>query len=92
LAPIAGQIVVCSSSSDQVSWESKEYPNSVFTRRLIQALDSQGTETTLTDAYKLMKAKVEEEVLRDRQTLQNPAIKQTFQGSSLKPLALAAGS
>ena len=92
LAPIAGQIVVCSSSSDQVSWESKEYPNSVFTRRLIQALDSQGTSTTLTDAYKLMKAKVEEEVLRDRQTMQNPAIKQSFQGSNLKPLASAAGN
>ena len=92
LAPTAGQIVVCSSSSDQISWESKEYPNSVFTRRLIQALDSQGASTTLTDAYKLMKAKVEEEVLRDRQTFQNPAIKQSFQGSSLKPLASAAGN
>jgi tetratricopeptide (TPR) repeat protein len=92
LAPIPGQIVVCSSSSDQISWESKEYPNSVFTRRLIQALDSQGTGTSLTDAYKVMKAKVEEEVLRDRQTLQNPAIKQTFQGSSLKPLAVVSGS
>jgi len=82
----AGQIVLCSSAADQVSWESKEYPNSVFTKRLIEAMQSKGTQTYLSDAYKLMKAKVEEEVLRDRSVVQTPIIKENWLGGEVSPL------
>jgi len=81
-----GQIIVCSSAADQVSWESKEYPNSVFTKRLIESLASKGADIHLTDAYKIMKAKVEEEVLRDRSVVQTPIIKENWHGGELEPL------
>jgi Tfp pilus assembly protein PilF len=81
-----GQIILCSSAADQVSWESKEYPNSVFTKRLIESLQSKGADIHLTDAYKLMKTKVEEEVLRDRSVVQTPIIKENWHGGELEPL------
>lgn len=68
----AGQLIVASSEADQISWESKNYPNGVFTRKLIDGLRLKGTETTLKDAYSYMKARVEEEVLRDRAQVQTP--------------------
>lgn len=67
-----GQIVVASSDSDQVSWESKNYPNGVFTRQLIEALRTKGANTSVQEAYKLMRAKVEQEVLRSRAEIQTP--------------------
>lgn len=69
-----GQIVVASSQADQISWESKKYPNSVFTRRLLEGLRSGGDLTKIRDAYAYMKEKVEEEVLRDRAYLQTPVL------------------
>lgn len=68
----AGQLIVASSEADQISWESKNYPNGVFTRKLIDGLRLKGNETTLKDAYTYMKARVEEEVLRDRAQVQTP--------------------
>jgi hypothetical protein len=70
----SGQAVLCSSLADQVSWESKSYPNSVFTRRLLEALRSKGDKTKLTDAYQHLKDKVESEVLRDRGEEQTPVL------------------
>jgi uncharacterized caspase-like protein len=75
-----GQIVVCSSSSDQVSWESKEYPNSVFTKRLIEALNNKGGDSTLSEACLIMSDRVEEEVLRDRNAIQTPIVKRSWEG------------
>src|ERR1700733_2657789 len=80
-----GQIILCSSAADQVSWESKEYPNSVFTKKLIEALQIKGTDTDLVDAYKVMKDKVQEEVLRDRSVVQTPMIKENWQGGEVSP-------
>ena len=68
----SGQIVLCSSLSDQVSWESKHYPNSVFTRRLIQALQCNGKDTSLSEAYANLKDAVGAEVLGDRGAVQTP--------------------
>ena len=85
-----GQIVLCSSMPDQVSWESKEYPNSVFTRRLIEGLQSHGHATTLTQAYSWMHDKVQEEVLRDRGEIQSPVIKKAWGGADLVPSAVPA--
>jgi tetratricopeptide (TPR) repeat protein len=69
-----GQMILCSSLSDQVSWESKNYENSVFTRRLIEALQSNGKQTTVLEAYKRLKIAVESEVLRDRGNIQTPLL------------------
>ena len=69
-----GQMVICSSLAEQVSWESKNYENSVFTRRLIEALHSDNKKTTMLQAYKKLKVLVESEVLRDRGNLQTPVL------------------
>ncbi|HEY9712699.1 MAG TPA: caspase family protein, partial [Chroococcales cyanobacterium] len=68
----SGQIVLCSSLADQVSWESKNYQNSVFTHQLIEALQCDGKQTTLHQAYDHLKKSVESEVLRDRGAMQTP--------------------
>jgi uncharacterized caspase-like protein len=68
----SGQIVLCSSLSNQISWESKNYPNSVFTKRLIEALQCNGAETTLKQAYEQLRASVGTEVLGDRGAVQTP--------------------
>ena len=68
----SGQIVLCSSLADQVSWESKHYPNSVFTHRLIEALQCNGKDTTLRQAYDNLRETVGAEVLSDRGSVQTP--------------------
>lgn len=69
-----GQVVLCSSLADQISWESKNYPNSVFTRRLIEALQCKGKDTTLNEAFERLRASVGAEVLSDRGRVQTPNI------------------
>lgn len=68
----AGELIIASSEADQISWESKSYPNGVFTRKLIDGLRQKGAETSVKDAYQYMKSRVEEEVLRDRAEVQTP--------------------
>lgn len=87
----SGQILLCSCAPEQVSWESKEYPNSVFTRRLIEGMRSRGIATTLTTAYDWLRDKVEEEVLRDRGQIQTPLMKKIWQGSDPAPLVVPEG-
>jgi tetratricopeptide (TPR) repeat protein len=70
----SGQAVVCSSLADQVSWESKQYENSVFTRRLIEGLKQHDNNAPLSEAYKHMRSEVESEVLRDRGEMQTPVL------------------
>ena len=74
LSTAAGQVVVAASRADQVSWESKRYPNGVFTRNLIIGLKINADRTTMGQAYNYLKDSVEEEVLRDRNQLQSPVI------------------
>lgn len=69
-----GQMVLCSSHADQVSWESKNYENSVFTHCLIEALQSNDGKTSMLDAFKRLRVLVESEVLRDRGDLQTPIL------------------
>lgn len=69
-----GWMIICSSTKDQVSWESKDYENSVFTRKLMEALQTRQDKTTLLEAYKQLKIMVESEVLRDRGDLQSPVL------------------
>jgi tetratricopeptide (TPR) repeat protein len=75
-----GQMVLASSGAEQVSWESKAYQNSVFTRRLIEGLRKDGDHTLVGNAFNYMKEKVEEEVLRDRSEVQTPILIGQWQG------------
>ncbi len=68
----SGQVILSSSLADQVSWESKNYPNSVFTKRLIEALQCNGPATTLRQAYEQLRTTVGSEVLSDRSVVQTP--------------------
>lgn len=84
LSPGSGQVILVSSKSDQISWESRKYPNSVFTRKLIEGLKLNGNKTTLKETYEFMKDSIEEEVLRDRAELQTPLlITQLWKGNEL---------
>jgi uncharacterized caspase-like protein len=85
--PSAGQVILCSSTKNQQSWESQEYPNSVFTKRLIDALNSSGSGTKLGEAFSVLKTNVEGEVLRDRKQLQTPQINGNAKGSLISPLS-----
>ncbi|MBC7998965.1 MAG: caspase family protein [Leptolyngbya sp.] len=78
-----GQLVICSSQPNQVSWESKRYENGVFTHQLIEALRSQSGKTSLGQAFEKMKSSVQSEVLTDRGELQTPVLKSKWQGNEL---------
>jgi len=69
-----GQMMLCSSLAEQVSWESKNYENSVFTRRLMEALQTNAERTTVLEAFRQLKTLVETEVLHDRANLQTPIL------------------
>jgi tetratricopeptide (TPR) repeat protein len=79
-----GQLVISSSSTSQVSWESKKYENSVFTRCLIESLRKNGNATTLGEAFKTMQDEVRTEVLQERGVLQEPVLKSRWKGSELR--------
>ncbi len=79
-----GQLVICSSEPNQVSWESASYPNGVFTRHLIDGLKQKGEYTNLGEAYEYVRDKVKTQVLRERGELQQPVLKSKWQGEGLK--------
>lgn len=74
IAQGTGRAVICSSSKTQSSWESKNYPNGVFTKTLIDGFKAQGEKTTLSDAFKYLKTNVEAQVAAERGTLQTPVL------------------
>jgi tetratricopeptide (TPR) repeat protein len=76
----SGQFVICSSQPSQSSWESKKYPNGVFTHYLIEGLKSQ---QKLGPACEYMKDKVQREVLADRGVLQDPVVGSNWYGEDL---------
>lgn len=77
MAQGTGQLVICSSTKNEVSWESKQYPNSVFTRTLIDALKKDGTKTKLGDALTYLKDEVPRQVLAERGTMQTPVVEKS---------------
>lgn len=79
-----GQLVISSSSPSQVSWESKNYQNSVFTKCLIDSLRKKGNATTLGEAFANLKETVQEQVLRERGVMQTPVLKSRWKGNDLK--------
>ncbi|HNB25053.1 MAG TPA: caspase family protein, partial [Candidatus Melainabacteria bacterium] len=78
-----GQLIICSSEPNQVSWESKRYENGVFTRQLIQALRAKGGKVALGEAFEKLKDSVVSEVLKDRGELQSPVMKMHWSGKDL---------
>ncbi len=78
-----GQLVICSSSPSQTSWEGKGYSNGVFTHHLISSLRSKGKGTKLGEAFLQLKDQVQSEVLRDRGQLQTPILKSKWEGKEL---------
>jgi uncharacterized caspase-like protein len=83
LALGTGQLVICSSAPSEVSWESKRYPNGVFTHQLIEGLRSASGRATLGSAFQKMKSSVIDEVLADRKELQTPVMKSKWNGNAL---------
>lgn len=83
LAQGTGQLVISSSQPNQRSWESKRYQGSVFTKCLIEGLRRDGARTRLSDAFALMKERVEQETMRDRGVLQSPVVKSQWQGGDI---------
>lgn len=83
IAQGSGQLVICSSERNQTSFESQSHPNSIFTYRLIEALQSQGPDTKLGDAFVNLKLKVEEDAARDRGESQTPVMRSKWSGNAL---------
>ncbi len=76
-----GQLIICSSQPNQVSWESKRYQNGVFTHQLIEAL--RNGKPTLSQAFERLKESVQNEVLQDRSELQTAVLKSKWKGNDL---------
>lgn len=81
LAQGSGQMVICSSSPDQQSWESKRYDNGVFTKQLLEGLR---TNQSIVQAYDAMKNNVADEVQEDYPGMrQTPLMHSTWSGANL---------
>lgn len=65
-----GQMVICSSDTNQVSWEGKNYKNSVFTRTLIDSLS--GARAPVAEVFNTVKDKVLQTVVQERGVMQTP--------------------
>lgn len=78
-----GQLVISSSQSNQVSWESKTGKNSVFTKHLMAALRLKGDKTKLGEAFNALRNRVEDEVQRERGRVQIPIMKSQWEGTDL---------
>lgn len=74
IAQGTGSMVICSSAKNEASWESKKYPNGVFTHTLMEALQSKGPGTKLTDAFNILKTGVQQQVAAERGVMQTPVL------------------
>lgn len=84
LAQGSGQLVICSSSPNEKSWESRRYQNGIFTKKLMDALAAKGAKTKLGDAFASIKDEVENEVREDQGITQRPVLAtSSWQGEDL---------
>ena len=83
LAIGSGRMVIASSAEDQVSWESKNGTNGVFTAALLQSLRKKGKETTVGEMFAELKDRVQDQVLRERGRLQTPVLESKWKGNDL---------
>lgn len=79
----SGQLVICSSKPTERSWESRRYTNGVFTRKLIEGLQKNGSQTKLGDAFTFTKNEVHNEVQEDEGITQTPVLKSKWNGNDL---------
>lgn len=86
LAQGSGQLVICSSEPAERSWESKRAPNGVFTKKLMEGLTKNGSQTRLADAFSYLQTQVQKEVKEDRGQAQKPVLKSKWNGADLLPL------
>ncbi len=85
-----GQLVISSSRPDESSWESKRYPNGVFTKQLIGALEATGPQARLAQVYDKLRDNVQQEVRFDRVASQTPMMLNKWQGLDVPLCAPAA--
>ncbi|QQR56943.1 MAG: caspase family protein [Candidatus Melainabacteria bacterium] len=79
-----GKMVLCSSSPEEASWESKRYQNGVFTRNLLEGLRAKGANTPMSDAFDVMCSNISNEVQEDRPGVrQTPALNSKWQGNGM---------
>lgn len=74
IAQGSGQLVICSSSPKERSWESRRYENGVFTKKLMDSLSSKGSLTKLGTAFASARDEVENEVREDQGIRQRPVL------------------
>ncbi len=79
----SGHLVICSSGSEERSWESKRYQNGIFTRKLIESLRTTGKKTKLGHAFPNMARAVAAEAQEDYVHGQNPTLKSQWKGNEL---------
>lgn len=80
----SGKMVICSSAPEEQSWESKRYRNGVFTRHLLDGLRTNGSRTSLSDAFKNAQDKISDEVKQDHPGVtQTPVLRSKWTGKEL---------
>ena len=77
------QLLLSSSETNERSWESKRYPNSVFTRQLIEALRGNLRYQDFHDIFASVRKNVQDEVVSDRNSKQTPAMAGKWTGQGL---------
>lgn len=85
------QLLVSSSSSQERSWESKRYPNSVFTRQLLDTLGKNPRFDDFRSLFPGLVEKVNLEVLTDFKNKQTPTLAGRWSGRGLMDAARGAG-
>lgn len=78
-----GQMVICSSSPQELSWESKQYPNGVFTHHFIQTLSQSGGMKPFNSIFQTLSEATRNEVMHDRSVMQNPVLRSAWSGDDL---------
>lgn len=83
LAQGSGKLIICSSSPEESSWESKRYQNGIFTRKLLEGLRASGKRTTLGEAFEFVEKSVAAEVQEDYAAKQTPVKRSMWNGNDL---------
>ncbi len=79
----ARELVLCSSSANERSWESRRYSNGVFTGKLIQTLKTDGSYSDFQHVFEMLKHGVEAEVREDYQVGQTPQLAGSWKAMGL---------
>lgn len=74
IAQTTGRVVISSSSRNQRSFESHQYPNGVFTRKLIEVFTRFGVLQPLSKVFPYVRKAVEDEVRQDEGHGQTPTL------------------